>query len=201
MQIIYNIYIDKDNHLYVKEPDKMEELENFDLYAYNETFSDNIQLSYKGPFDSKVLSVIGQYILTIVNEKSEASQKLFKIFIELAQNIAFYSGEKSKLDSKTGMGVLLIQDIGTHYNLHTGNVIKREDGEAIIEKCEIINTLDRQGLRDFKRQQRNLPRGQKGTANVGLIQVALTSENPLKFKMTQMDDNLSFFSITVQVDK
>ncbi|MCG8700340.1 MAG: DUF6272 family protein, partial [Bacteroidales bacterium] len=152
MQIIYNIYIDKDNHLYVKEPDKMEELENFDLYAYNETFSDNIQLSYKGPFDSKVLSVIGQYILTIVNEKSEASQKLFKIFIELAQNIAFYSGEKSKLDSKTGMGVLLIQDIGTHYNLHTGNVIKREDGEAIIEKCEIINTLDRQGLRDFKRQ-------------------------------------------------
>lgn len=201
MKIDYTYYTNIKDHLYAKEPEKMSELENFDLFEFNQTFNDNIQLSYKGPFDSKVLSVLGQYILTIARDKSDASQKLFKIFIELAQNISFYSGLKSKLDNKTGMGILLIREIDDKYFLHTGNVIKKEDGEAIIEKCEIINTLDRQGLRDFKRKQRNMPRGQKGTANVGLIQVALTSENPLHFKMTPIDNDFSFFSIMVQINK
>ena len=179
----------------------MEKIENFDLFKYKQNFDDEIQLSYKGPFDSKVLSVIGEYILNIIGDKSPVSQKLFKIFIELAQNISFYSGEKSTFDKNAGVGMIIIREVSDRFYLHTGNVIHISDAEEILEKCEIINTLDRQGLRDFKRKQRNLPRGTKGTANVGLIQVALTSENPLRFKMTPIDDDVSFFSIMVTVNK
>ncbi len=49
--------------------------------------------------------------------------------------------------------------------------------------------------------QRNLPQREKGNANIGLIQVALTSANPLDIEVTLIDDNYSFFAITVKVDK
>lgn len=179
----------------------MSNLESFDLYRYKQMYDDEIQLSYKGPFDSKVLSVIGEYIQKIIGPDSPVSQKLFKIFIELAQNIGFYSGEKSSTDNETGVGMIIIREVEDQYFMHTGNLISTKDAEIIIEKCEIINSLDRQGLREFKRKQRNLPPGEKGTANVGLIQVALTSENPLKFKMSSIDKESSFFSIMVTVNK
>ena len=180
----------------------MGNMENeFDLYSFNKSFSDEIQLSYKGPFESSVLSVIGNYIVDIIGKKSEASQKLFKIFIELAENISQYSEEKNMLDSRTGIGILIIREHDKHYSFHTGNKVLKKEVIPILEKAEIINSLDREGLREFKRKQRNLPRGERGNANVGLIQIALTSNNPLGIKSTDIDDDYAFLAIKVKIDK
>lgn len=174
---------------------------NFNLFEHKKKIDKEIQLSYTGPFDGKVLSVLGDYISEIIGRDSLAGQKMFKIFIELAQNIGFYSSEKRDTVPNVGVGTLIIRDDGHKLYLHTGNLVDNKDADAIIEKCEIINSLDREGLREFKRHQRNLPPGNKGTANVGLIQVALTSENPLKFETTPVNATQSFFSIMVTVNK
>lgn len=175
--------------------------DTFDLFEHNSSMSDDILLSFKGPFDKKVLAVIGNTIQQFTKGHSDVGKRLFKIFIELAQNISFYSGERSAFDASIGVGSLLIREDEEHYYLHTGNLIKKLDAEPLLEKCEIINSLDRKGLRDFKREQRNLPRGERGTANVGLIQIALTSENPLRFRITSVNDDFSFFAIRVKVLK
>jgi hypothetical protein len=179
----------------------MEKPEMFNLYEHKKSIEKEIQLAYTGPFDYKVLSVVGGYISEIIGKESVPGQKLFKIFMELAQNISYYSDEKSLTNNMVGVGTIIIRDVDNKLYMHTGNIIKSESAEEIIEKCEIINSLDRAGLREFKRQQRNLPPGDRGSANIGLIQVALTSENPLKFETTRVNDNQSFFSILVTVNK
>ena len=173
----------------------------FDLFRYHSSFNQNVQISYKGPFESNVLSILGSYIKFTIGKNPKASKKIFNIFIELAQNIAHYSSEKNLFGVDAGVGSLVIAEYSEFYAFSTGNVVKNEDVVVIIEKIELINSLDRVQLREYKRKQRNLPQREKGNANIGLIQVALTSANPLDIEVTVIDDKYSFFAITVKVDK
>ena len=179
----------------------MDKPKEFGLYEFNKLFSEEIQISYKGPFDKHVLTILGNYIKTIIGKNVTTSIKIFKIFIELAQNISFYSSETSRIDKNTGIGILVIRESNDQYLLHAGNEILSKDIFPIIDRCEVINSLDREGLRKYKREQRNLPRGVKGGAHIGLIQVALTSANPLDIKVSPINDDYSFFSVTAFVDK
>lgn len=174
------------------------------ILDYHRSFDQNIHISYRGPIDEKILQAIGYYIEGVLSRHPKAGKKIFKIFIELAQNISYYSAEKSifmKEAKEIGSGMVLIGESKDSYTFVTGNLVKNDDIYAIIEKCEIINSLDREGLREYKRKQRNLPHGHKGGANIGLIQVALTSAQPLDIEVTPIDDDHSFFSIAVKVDK
>lgn len=176
---------------------------NIDLFSFHKMFKENVLLTYKGPFHEQILSVFGSYIEATIKNHPTVSRKLFSIFIELAQNIAYYSAEKNKqADNKIwGIGTLVIVEAENHYSFMTGNIIEQKNLDPIIEKCQTINQLDRNELRKFKREQRNLPPGEKGNAHIGLIQVALTSANPLEFEVTKVDDGFSYFSLKIKVDK
>jgi len=171
-----------------------------DLYR---TLGNSTPLSYKGPIDDHILQVIGTYIEGMLKDSPKAGKKVFKIFIELAQNISYYSAERRVLpnDKDIGTGLVLISEFADYYVFMTGNLVKTDDIISIIEKSEVINSLDREELREYKRQQRKLPPGKKGGAHIGLIQVALTSSNPLDIEVNPVDDDHSFFSIAVKIDK
>lgn len=176
---------------------------NSNILNLYKTFGSNTPLSYKGPIDDHILQVIGTYIEGLLKDSPKAGKKLFKIFIELAQNISYYSAERSKLanDKDIGTGMVLINEMSDYYAFTTGNLVKTDDIISIIEKSEHINSLDREELRQYKREQRKLPPGKKGGAHIGLIQVALTSANPLDIEVIPVDDKHSFFSIAVKIDK
>lgn len=174
------------------------------ILDYHRNLDQNVHISYRGPIDDKILQAIGYYIEGVLSNHPKAGKKIFKIFIELAQNISYYSAEKgifNKEEKEIGSGMVLIGESQDSYTFVTGNLVKNDDIYAIIDKSEIINSLDRDGLREYKREQRRLPHGPKGGAHIGLIQVALTSAHPLDIEVTPIDDEHSFFSIAVKIDK
>jgi len=172
------------------------------VFDYYKLFEKNVQLFYKGIFDKNILAAIGSYIKSIISNNPKISRKLFSIFIELAQNIAYYSAEKIEFDEKdVGIGSVLITEDGEQFTFASGNIVRSVDVETLMEKCDHINSLDRDSLRKYKREQRNLPQGPFDGAHIGLIQVALTASNPLDISVTPIDDQLSFFSIIVKIDK
>lgn len=174
----------------------------FSLYEYHSMFSEDIQMSYKGPFDKHILSLIGNYIKIIISNNPKASKKLFNIFIELAQNISYYSAETNRIgQGEAGLGTLVIGEFDDHYTFVTGNVVRNDDVIPLINKCEKINSLDRDGLRKYKRELRKLPHEGRDGANIGLIKVALTSANPLDIEVTPIDNEFSFFALSVKVKK
>ena len=173
------------------------------ILDFHRNLDQNIALSYKGPIDEKILQTIGYYIEGFLSLHPKAGKKIFKVFVELAQNISYYSAEKSifKGEKEIGSGLFLIGETDESYTFVTGNLVKNDDIYAIIDKSEIINSLDRDELREYKREQRKLPSGPKGGAHIGLIQVALTSANPLDIEINPVDDEHSFISIAVKIDK
>ncbi len=176
----------------------------FDLFEYNNMLGEEIQMSYNGPIDAQVIKLVEVYTNRLLNEYPKASTKLFKIFIELAQNISFYSIKRvtnSKGKPNTGVGTIIIGEQNGCYVFVAGNYINNSDVNDLTVKCEKINSLNKTDLRKYKREQRRLPSlNNKGGGNIGLIQAAILSGNPIDMKITEVDDKSSFLSITITIE-
>ncbi len=164
--------------------------------------NDDVKLYYKGPVDSRILSLVGDYINTLQAKNRNSSRKLFKIFLELAQNISDYSDEIIEIgEKKIGGGIIKITETESNIYLSTGNTVKKENVSDLVDKCAYINSLDRESLRKYKRYERSKASKPSGNAGIGLIQVALTSENPLDVEIYSINETKVHFSIIVTIDK
>lgn len=185
-----------------------EQNDNFVLFDYH-SFKDselqdgNILVAYKGPITHLVLGEISQTVRQYLTTSPRINRKLFSIFIELAQNVAYYSSERNYIGNEQygpGIGTIIIKELENHYRVISGNIVTNEDAAKIFLKSETVNSLDREGLREYKRAMRgdgnNLQKG-----NIGLIQIALTSHSKLDVKITPLNDKNSFFSVAVDVFK
>ncbi|GAA0890497.1 SiaB family protein kinase [Fulvivirga kasyanovii] len=170
---------------------------------YSSLRNRDIIVYYKGPFDEIILSEIGTKIRNKVFDPPKIGNRLFSVFMELAQNIALYSAEKNQLETgvKWGVGTIAVYETQTCYTLISGNLIKNDVLDQIVAKCEEINMLDHEGLRAMKREYRSsiIKADHKG-GNIGLIQVALKSDS-LELDTKEVDQEHSFFTISVNVLK
>ena len=104
----------------------MEQNNKFNLVDYHFRSQQEVVVSYKGPFDKGAMNMIGNYIRGLISMNPQASKKVFKVFIELAQNIAQYSAEKNIIGEYVGAGVgSLVIVAGTLYTMHRENLKKR----------------------------------------------------------------------------
>lgn len=176
----------------------------FDYYMDFE--KNNVIIYYKGPFLESILARISEDIKLRFENDPITRQKVFSIFIELAQNIAHHSSERNIYTSdqlkRSGNGTFQISETDTHFTLIAGNLIRNEQVPEIIDKCNTINELDVEGLRKLKRDLRNLPkREQQKGANIGLVDIALKAQNPLQVEVAPLNEELSYFIISVDVLK
>lgn len=167
---------------------------------------DNILICYKGPFLDRVLTLLGEKINILINDDPRLNKKVFSIFIELAQNIAYYSEErhrdKSESGKSYGKGTFIISEGDSQYTLTSANFIKKSWVQEVLDKCALINKLDTEGLRQLKRELRKRPRheGQLG-GNIGLVDIALKANSALNVEITSIDEQFSFFSLSIDVPK
>ena len=56
-------------------------------------------------------------------------------------------------------------------------------------------------LREYKRQMRKIKETDLGRGNIGLIQVALVSGNPINYLVKPLDEEKFFIIISSKIDK
>lgn len=158
---------------------------------------------YKGPFDKVTLNILGTDIRKIISKNAVSGTKLFKVFIEMAHNISLYSADKINTGKRKGPGIgsLVLVDCNDHYRFITGNLIKNENIRPLVEQCREINSLDRDRLRKLKRERLASGHPDREGADIGLIQLAVTSGNPLEITAVPVDSSNSFLTITVRLNK
>jgi hypothetical protein len=173
------------------------------LEYYNLMSRKNVIISYKGPVTDVILSEISRDIRSKVSVDPGASRKIFAIFMELAQNILFYSAEKVQFSKeKEGIGILLLVQANDHYLFSCGNLVERIYLDDLIDGINLINSMDKEQLREYKRHQRNSPSPERSKgAGFGLTQVAITSGNPISVSHTDVDTVHSFLSLSIQINK
>ncbi len=178
--------------------------ESFSLFEYYQiTTQPNVMICYRGPVSDIILREISKDIRAKFSHDVQVSRKIFAIYMELAQNILYYSSEKINLNQRQdSIGTILLTQNNDFYIFACGNLIENQYLQGMLDDCALINSLDRDGLRQHKREQRKAPQKARSKgAGIGLIQVALTSRLPLEMEHRQIDDTHTFLSITVKVHK
>lgn len=172
------------------------------LEIFNIMFTNNLVTSYVGPIDDEILTLLAENLEATLWQNETLRRRFFKIFIELSQNIALYSIERSVTKGKeNGEGALIISDYGDHFVFSAGNVVNNSIKDKLSERAKTINSLDRLGLRSLKRQLRNVG-NKRGGGNIGLVQVALLSKNPVEVNFfPTLKENQSFYLISVKIEK
>jgi len=161
-------------------------------------------LFYEGPFFIDLLTIFGNYLKLYTNRHPVSQKKLFKIYVELVQNVANYAEETFHLqneDREIGIGEFYLSDRETHYRFTTKNIVKAKDAKILSQRCEIINDSDYDQLKELKRELRKTSPGAKYGARIGLVHAKLISENNLEYMTIQKNRDMSIFKITAKVDK
>jgi hypothetical protein len=169
------------------------------------TYMNNV-LSYHGPINIDLVSFMANYMKEVVVADQAVTKRLFKVFIELAQNVSLYSahakkGWKSPDDINRGIGWLQIDENDEDFTVASGNLIRKEHGHILQKNCDEINMLEEEELRDLKRKTRNQAGIKDIGAHIGLIHTGLISGNPLNIEISPIDEIFSFFRISVKIDK
>lgn len=166
--------------------------------------TDRNLIAYEGPFFIDLLTIFGNH-LKILTERDPISQKkLFKIYVELSQNVAHYAEEYIIIKSeskKIGIGELRITESTDEYILTTKNLVKIKDANVLSQRCEIINNSPIDHLKNLKRELRKSSAGYKLGARIGLVQAKLISNNNLDFDIIEKDREYSYFKLAVKFDK
>jgi hypothetical protein len=166
-------------------------------------YQENALLLYQGTLTVNLISILGNHLRILINDDFKGLQKIFKIFVELSQNVSNYSDEKREVNNSVfcGAGWVSVQEMESHYRVSTGNVIKPEDGPTLIRYCQDINSLSEEDLRKLKREIRSEAMVRDIGAHIGLIQTSLLSGNQLDFMVSEEPGKRPTFTLTTRINK
>ncbi len=183
------------------------EMLRLNLFEYYKSMCErNIMLDFQGAISQDMLVGMGEVIKNKCSQEVGSSavvNKIFAIFIEMAQNIALYSVERSPLgngNAEVGAGIIMVTEENNCYTITSGNMVEKNAIPEIIKHCRKINRMDGEELKQFYKEQIHLSRekGKRG-GGIGLIAVVRKSGNPISYKVTPVDDRRSFLALSVQI--
>jgi hypothetical protein len=177
---------------------------NPEIYKqYIEARDTKVIFSFKGRFSQEILTELGSMIRTSLQAETKI-RKIFGVFIEISQNILYYSEEReiSPTGEDGGVGIVLFQEQGSDYTLGAGNLIVNSKVATIQEKIEKVNSLNKDQLKEYYQKQlrQDRPQDSKG-AGIGLIDIARKADYPLEYSFSKMNDEHTFFTMSIKFKK
>lgn len=161
-------------------------------------------MMYDGPFNMQVISTLAKSLLENSTAPEPAKMKLYRVFIELTQNLAQYSYQQVMLvnGETAGKGKVIITDEEQHFTCTTINKVRQEHCSILEKNCHDINNSSVKQLKEKKRSLRKMSDFNDTGAHIGLIMISLYSGNPLKYEILY-DDTCAeyYFRITATIQK
>ncbi len=162
-----------------------------------------ILISFSGKLSQDLIEQYGEAVKRYLETEDFPRTEVFhtfSVFIEQTQNIKNYCGTKTDSPYTDRILTSSIVTIGrTEHNgtfVCSGNLIEKQDAPALLARLENIIALDKNGLKQLYKEtlKRELPEGSTG-AGLGLIDIARKASLPLEYCMTDIDEELSFFTL------
>jgi len=166
-------------------------------------FQQNSLIYYQGPVTVNYISFMGNYLQSLLYTEKKLMQEIFRVFVELAQNVSYFSAETwTDINGIiSGSGWFSVQVTEPAYKISTGNLIFKDDGTKLESYCREINSLSVEELRILKRDVRTKAMMNDVIARVGLIQTAIISGSHLEYRITPVDEGHSFFIISAFINR
>lgn len=178
----------------------------YNLYRTME--EENVILSFKGIVTADLLSSLLNIMeakMESMHEEPRVRKKVFNVLVECLQNLYHHVDEgpvpitKEHLERKSAM-VLIGKEKG-HFIIRTGNYIDSDKVDILKERLNKINSLDKDDLKIYYQDSLNSSVvSSKGTAGLGMIDIARKSGNKLEYEFLKINEETSFFCLNVKID-
>ena len=178
----------------------------YNLYRTME--EENVILSFKGIVTSELLTSVLHIMEAKMDSLQEAPRtrkKVFNVLVECLQNLYHHVDEtpvpfsKEIIERKSALVLIVKQQ--DHFAIRTGNYIDNDKAADLQGKLNIINSMDKEELREYYQLSLNNSMvSNKGTAGLGMIDIARKSGNKLDFEFLKINDETSFFCLNVKID-
>jgi hypothetical protein len=165
-------------------------------------FTHNI-ICYQGPINIDLVSFISNYMKQHIRANTIVVGRIYKVLIELVQNVSYYSVDQYHNNRSFGSGIgwFRVDENEQWYTISTGNRIYKEHGPILEKNSKEINSLNEEALRELKRKTRSQANKRDIGAHIGLIQTGLITGNTLELNIEPVDEKYSYFTITAKVNK
>ena len=178
-------------------------------YLYKAMEQENILLSFKGMVTSDLLDSVLQIMESKMNymeESPKTKKKVFNVLVECLQNLYHHidvpGGEvpqRETIESKSALFIIAREE--DCFQIRTGNYVDSQSAEELTSKLEKINGMDREMLKaHYKEVLSAGDVSKKGTAGLGLIDIARKSGNKLQYEMIPVNGSNHFFCLNVRID-
>ena len=169
---------------------------------YNINSHKKILVSHFGEFSQDLVNSITNNVeetMFAANDKKGTVKKMFSILVEGLQNIRLHG---MRDDEGNQFSFLIIAQDEKEYLVTFGNMVMNSVWPHIEEKIKKVNQLTDEEVKHLYMQV--LTDGvisSKGGAGLGFITMAMKSKNKLNYKIAQINDQLSCFSVEVKIDR
>ena len=182
-----------------------------DMIDWRKMLNDReISLLYSGPLCEEGIAGIAGTIkkyLEFEQMTMETSQKVFSVFAEQMNNMLMYSAEKEQFKTSAGnfsespKGTFILGKKDKTYFIQTGNVMKNDSVELVKKRIDYLNTLDKNALRKFYKEQMRLKdvNPESKGSGLGFIEIARRISSEIKYSITPHEEGLAFFSLFVTI--
>lgn len=178
----------------------------YNLYRTME--EENVILSFKGIVTAELLTSllnIMEVKMESMHEEPRVRKKVFNVLVECLQNLYHHVDEgpvpitRDHLERKSAM--VLIGKERDQFIIRTGNYIDRYKVEGLKERLNKINSMDKEDLKTYYQESLSSSVvSSKGTAGLGMIDIARKSGNKLEYEFLKINEETSFFCLNVKID-
>ncbi|MNU73276.1 hypothetical protein D3C71_627550 [compost metagenome] len=181
-----------------------------DIYELYQTMErENILLSFKGVVTSDLLSSVLSIMeskMDYMDESPKLKKKVFNVLVECLQNLYHHIDSNddndrnmTRIEAKSALFMIAKKD--DHFVIRTGNYIDNESALDLEARLEKINGMDKDELKKYYQDVlSNGALSDKGTAGLGMIDIARKSGNKLEYQILPINDVNSFFCLNIKID-
>ena len=178
----------------------------YNLYRTME--EEHVILSFKGVVTAELLTSVLHIMesrMETMQEPPKMRKKVFNVLVECLQNLYHHVDEHKDLidenDLEKRSALVMISKHEGGFMIRTGNYIDNSKAVELKVKLETINSMDKEELRQYYQDSLESSMiSTKGTAGLGMIDIARKSGNKLDFEFLNVSKDNSFFCLNVKID-
>ncbi len=179
-----------------KVDDGLEPLPLSDAKFVQEIVADeNILMMHKGDFSKEAVGPMLRMVEeNMQNVSLKVHKKIFHFLVEILQNISKHA---YPINNKRE-GIFQIGFDDNKFHIGTGNFIAKDEVANLKNQIEMVNSKTKEELNELYRKYLREGKSTKtGSAGLGLIDLARETTDKINFEFIEINNNYSFFSLTV----
>lgn len=180
----------------------MEKNSSFISDIYSMMSDQKIILTYLGDITPDITNALLKaikYDNSRFEDEQVVKKKVYKIIVECLENICRHS---EKVEKKLTQSIFMLGKDDKNYYIITGNYIYGTQVDQIKKVLDQVNEMDKEQLKEKYRQVITDGKiSEKGGAGLGIMDIALKSENKIEYDFVPVEGDVSFYIFKVAVPK